>query len=425
MIFQGLSPSLWGPLADTYGRRPILLSTLFVYVIANLILAFTINFPMLLVFRGIQAFGSASTIAIGAGVIGDIAVASERGGLMGLFGGIRMFGQAVGPVFGGVLAHTLGFRSIFWFLFGLGILVTLLLGLVLPETLRKIAGNGSKPLYGIYKPWMYAKEKSIPKQERPQLENLSFGIFLDLLRPLGEKDVFVALLFGSIIYTVWSMITASTSTLFKHEYKLSQVLIGLCFLPNGIGCVVGSHVSGRIMDRDYKREASLFREMNKLPIDTEIKQEAFPDFPLEHARLRSVYVLTILFALATAIYGFSLEWHIAFPLILQFITAFTATSIYIINSTLMIDLYPTKPASATAIVRCTSFNNLYPLTQSTTEQSRPLRHRVLRGQPSREEHPQHQRGSHIHHISIHSINKHQPCDHTASMGTGVEEGKAS
>jgi MFS family permease len=237
MIFQGLAPSLWGPLADTYGRRPILLSTLVIYIIANLILAFTINFPMLLVFRGIQALGSASTIAIGAGVIGDIAVASERGGLMGLFGGIRMFGQAVGPVFGGALAHTLGFRSIFWFLFGLAIIVTLLLGLLIPETLRMIAGDGSKPLYGVYKPWISMigkKKKSLPQGERPKLEKLSLGIFLDLLRPLGEKDVFVALLFGSIIYTIWSMITASTSTLFKHEYKLNQVLIGLCFLPNGM-----------------------------------------------------------------------------------------------------------------------------------------------------------------------------------------------
>src|SRR2546423_596101 len=111
MIFQGLAPSFWGPLADSYGRRPILLSTLLVYIFANLALAFSRNFAMLMTFRGFQAVGSASTIAIGAGVIGDLAVAQERGGFMGLFGGIRMFGQAIGPVFGGALAQYLGFRS--------------------------------------------------------------------------------------------------------------------------------------------------------------------------------------------------------------------------------------------------------------------------------------------------------------------------
>jgi MFS family permease len=89
MLFQGIAPSLWGPLADSYGRRPILLSTLIVYILANLGLALAPSFKVLMLFRGIQAVGSASTIAIGAGVIGDIAVAGERGGFMGLFGGSK------------------------------------------------------------------------------------------------------------------------------------------------------------------------------------------------------------------------------------------------------------------------------------------------------------------------------------------------
>ena len=82
MLFQGLAPSFWGPLADSYGRRPIFLSTLLVYMLANIGLALTPNFASLMVFRGIQAIGSSSTIAIGAGVIGDIAAVGERGGML-------------------------------------------------------------------------------------------------------------------------------------------------------------------------------------------------------------------------------------------------------------------------------------------------------------------------------------------------------
>jgi uncharacterized protein involved in exopolysaccharide biosynthesis len=44
------------------------------------------------------------------------------------------------------------------------------------------------------------------------------------------------------------------------------------------------------------------------------------------------------------------EYPLAVPLVMQFFIAFTATAIFNINSTLMIDLYPSKPASATAIV---------------------------------------------------------------------------
>jgi hypothetical protein len=65
MLMQGLAPSLWGPLADSYGRRPILILTLIVYILANLGLGLSKSFATLMTFRGFQAIGSASTIAIG------------------------------------------------------------------------------------------------------------------------------------------------------------------------------------------------------------------------------------------------------------------------------------------------------------------------------------------------------------------------
>lgn len=64
-IFQGLSPSLWGSLADQWGRRPVYLCTMVVYLGANIGLALAPNYPALLVLRMLQAFGSSSVIAIG------------------------------------------------------------------------------------------------------------------------------------------------------------------------------------------------------------------------------------------------------------------------------------------------------------------------------------------------------------------------
>ena len=57
------------------------------YVGANVALALTVNVPMLLVFRALQAIRSSSTILLGAGVIADIAPASERSGYIGWFSG--------------------------------------------------------------------------------------------------------------------------------------------------------------------------------------------------------------------------------------------------------------------------------------------------------------------------------------------------
>jgi hypothetical protein len=120
-------------------------------------------------------------------------------------------------------------------LLGLATAVIVLLVLLLPETLRKIAGNGNKRLYGIYRPILKPPMgPEIPKEERYKPDRLSFAILLDSFQLLLEKDVLVTLLFGGLTYTVWSMMTSSTASLFKEEYNLNDVMIGLAFLPNGM-----------------------------------------------------------------------------------------------------------------------------------------------------------------------------------------------
>lgn len=65
LIIQGVSPLFWGSLSDTVGRRPIYIASFMVYIISNIALSFSPNFAVLLIFRGLQAAGSASTVSIG------------------------------------------------------------------------------------------------------------------------------------------------------------------------------------------------------------------------------------------------------------------------------------------------------------------------------------------------------------------------
>lgn len=90
MVVQGLAPSLFGTFSDTCGRRLTFAISLTIYTAANLALAFTSSYPMLMVLRGVQAAGSAATISISAGVIADIASPDERGGFMGTNAGVRL-----------------------------------------------------------------------------------------------------------------------------------------------------------------------------------------------------------------------------------------------------------------------------------------------------------------------------------------------
>lgn len=78
---------LWGTMADKVGRRPVFIACLLVLSLAcvGLALVPTDAYWLLVLLRCVQAAGSASTIALGAGVIGDIAEPFERGGFFGLF----------------------------------------------------------------------------------------------------------------------------------------------------------------------------------------------------------------------------------------------------------------------------------------------------------------------------------------------------
>src|SRR5947207_6490090 len=148
-----------------------------------------------------------------------------------------MLGQSVGPVLGGALTQFLGFRSIFWFLTIMGNITLFLILFFLPETLRRIAGNGTVRLNGIQKPFIYSfrPQSDVLTEFDPNTPRARVNIssIVSPLKFLIEKDVFITLFFGIIFYAVWSMVTSSTTVIFQERYHLNNLLTGLAFLPNG------------------------------------------------------------------------------------------------------------------------------------------------------------------------------------------------
>lgn len=83
MIFQGLAPTIFAELADMTGRRPTYMIEFCIYIGANIGLALQNNYAALLVLRCLQSTGSSGTVALGSGVVADIASSGERGTFMG------------------------------------------------------------------------------------------------------------------------------------------------------------------------------------------------------------------------------------------------------------------------------------------------------------------------------------------------------
>lgn len=283
-----------------------------------------------------------------------------------------MLGQSIGPVIGGIITEYFGFHAIFWFLFLLGSCALLLILLFLPETLRRIAGNGTVPLYGLDRPVFagslerHWQRKSGDDDAPAPAPRITLASMLSPLRFLFEKDVFATLFFGAVVYTIWSMVTSSTTALFQGRFGLSNLQVGLIFLPNGAGCVAGSYLTGRLLDRDYRVVEAAYRRAHGLAGDAPLDRKRLADFPVSRARLRSAWHLVGVFVAAVGGYGFAVSSGpllrsggraaaLAVPLVLQAVIAFTATAVFTQNSALVVDLYPGASASATAInnlVRC-------------------------------------------------------------------------
>ncbi|KAF8539486.1 major facilitator superfamily domain-containing protein [Trichophaea hybrida] len=352
MIFQALAPTLFGELADSLGRRPVYILLFAIYICANIGLALQRSYPALIVLRMLQSTGSSGVIALAIGVVADISHAGERGVYMGAVNIGTLLGPAIGPVIGGALANQLGWWWIFYFLIILSSMYIVPLLLVFPETGRRVVGNGSTPpssrINKSFLPLLSPPGTGTPLP-RPPLE---FPNPLACIRLLFEKDMAIVLFANGILCTACYTVIASLPSLFLEIYGLNSLKIGLCYLPFGAGCAVASVGAGKIIDRDYRVVA----KQNGITINKR-KGEDMARFPIEDARLRSVFWMLAVYAATFAAYGWVLyvETSIAVPLVLQFICGVFAIGVFTIFSTLVVDLYPMKPSSAAAcnnLVRC-------------------------------------------------------------------------
>ncbi|ETS86679.1 hypothetical protein PFICI_00507 [Pestalotiopsis fici W106-1] len=369
LIFQGLAPSLWGPVSDVKGRRVAYCLTFLVLLGACVGLAEARNYATLIVLRCLQSTGSASTIAIGAGVIGDITTRADRGSYMGIFQAGLLVPTAIGPVIGGALAGSLGWRAIFWFLtIYTGVFLLFLLAL-LPETLRSIVGNGgqipSNPIakfpLTLYQKFIKVEVKAaiIPVAVSPKKIDV-----LGPLRILTSKFAAPTIIFLAVHYAVWQMSITAMSSLFESRYGLGETQIGLTFIANGVGSMVGTLVSGKILDIDYRRVKAAFEAQPTRSADTEAGQDpsstgSEENFPLEKARLRLVPIFSVVQCASILLFGWCIQFPntvpLAIPIISTFITGWSSVSIQSVITTYLVDIFSDRSAAATAslnLARC-------------------------------------------------------------------------
>lgn len=160
------------------------------------------------------------------------------------------------------------------------------------------------------------------------------------------------------------MSIAAMSTLLKDRYGLSETQIGLTFIANGAGSMIGTLVTGKILDIDYrhiqeKHDAQITRSRHAAGPGIRHCETSIDGFPLEKARLRLVPIFSVLQCVSILIFGWTVQYHnhvhISVPIVSTFITGWTAISIQSVIMTYLVDVFSDQSAAASAslnLARC-------------------------------------------------------------------------
>ena len=171
------------------------------------------------------------------------------------------------------------------------------------------------------------------------------------LAALFNKSNFIILIVGGLQYTLFGCLAASLSAQAIRVYSLNYLTGGLLYLPSGVSGIFAAYLTGRLLNHDYRVTA----RRHKIPV-SEISQSSV-NFPIEQARLRSVFPFFVLSTVATAGYGWSLhaETNLAIPLVMHFMTGGAQVAIFSVCSSLLTDLNLERSATVQAsynLIRC-------------------------------------------------------------------------
>ncbi len=272
LVASTVTTPIYGRLSDLYGRRPVLLISIALFVAASVLCALSQTMPELIGARVLQGVGGGGLRSVSQAAIADVVPPRERGRYQGYFSSVMAISNLLGPVLGGFFAQYLTWHWIFWINIPFGALALVLCN----RNLRRLPRPRRKPVID----WLGAA--LIIASTTPILIGVG-GVQaaggwgrIDVLVPIAIGIVLVGILIvrereapepmmplrlfanrifavGSLIAFTMSMVMIALIILVPLDFELVSGLAadqaGIRLMPMTGGTVLGSFIAGQLVTR--------------------------------------------------------------------------------------------------------------------------------------------------------------------------------
>lgn len=275
MIMSTISTPLYGKLSDIFGRRPLFIIAISVFVIGSLLAGTADSMYQLAGYRAIQGLGAGGLMALPLAIMGDMLAPRERAKYQGFFLAVFGVSSVIGPLIGGLLSGTpdilgiTGWRWVFLINVPIGIvaLAVVLKALHLPKTHRRVRIDwwGAATVITATVPLLVVAEQG---REWGWLSTASISCYLVgvfsavafvmIERSMGDDALIPMKMFKSQTFTMATILgvfvgfgmfgAMMTIPLYLQLVKgATPTESGLLMLPMILGLMIASIVSGQVM----------------------------------------------------------------------------------------------------------------------------------------------------------------------------------
>ncbi|MDB5775833.1 MAG: transporter [Herbaspirillum sp.] len=114
LLAQTAMTVVFGKLADLYGRKPVMLAGISIFLVGSVLAGFAWSMPAMIVFRLIQGVGAGAIQPVSMTIVADLYPARERGKVQGYLASVWAISAVLGPMVGGLIIRDMSWAWIFW-----------------------------------------------------------------------------------------------------------------------------------------------------------------------------------------------------------------------------------------------------------------------------------------------------------------------